>query len=77
MKLQIRVGALAPSLSEQLKQQNLGCSKEELKHWTLDSEAINRLRIRGVITDGEAHKAGMRLLRKISKRVFKKDSTHD
>lgn len=63
--MNIEFGALAPPLAEQLKDAGIGVVK-----WAIfqkDADAITRLRVRGVMSDLEAHKARTRLIKAIGK----------
>jgi len=59
----IEFGVFAPKLREQLKNTNI--SKEQLKHFDLDADAINRLLIRGVLTVSQTEQARKKLLKRI------------
>lgn len=59
--MQVVFGALAPPLSQQIS----GLPKMYDK----DADSITRLVVRGIITEGEAHKARMRLLKRIERDV--------
>lgn len=56
---EIRMGALAPKLSEQIP----GLPE----HFDRDADAITRLKIRGLLTDAEGDKARKRLIKAIEK----------
>lgn len=55
-------GATAPPLHEQL-----GVSKALAKSWQQDADAITRLKVRGLLGEGEARTARQRLVRSIEK----------
>jgi hypothetical protein len=59
----LEFGVFAPKLSEQLKNTNI--PKEQLEHFDLDADAINRLLIRGVLTDSQTEQARKKLLKRI------------
>ncbi len=63
------MGALATLLPEQLQEQGLEMEVVKENHFIRDIEALNRLFIRGVITDSENEKARRRLMKAISKEV--------
>lgn len=54
--LELRLGAFAPDIHTQLKEQGLEADPNAVEHWQLDADSINRLRIRGMLTDAESHK---------------------
>lgn len=49
--MKIELGALSDPISEQLK--DLGISKEDLRHYDLDADAITRANVRGYISDSK------------------------
>ena len=53
-------GALAPTLAQQL-----GVSKIATAVWQKDADAITRLAIRGMLTDGETRAARLRLVKEL------------
>lgn len=57
--MEIRFGAMAPYLSEQIP----GLDEQ----YDIDADCITRLHIRGILPDAETHKARKRLLKKIEK----------
>ena len=66
MSIKITLGALAPSITEQLKELNLPDDKiAQVLPFNLDADAITRLHIRGIITDTEYNNASKRLMKKI------------
>lgn len=48
---QIQMGALAPSLSKQLKKAGFKFDKKAMDHLQQDSDALSRLLIRGYLND--------------------------
>jgi len=63
----IKIGALAPPITEQLKELNLPDDKlAQLHPFDLDAKAITRLYVRGIIIDTECDKVGKRLAKKIA-----------
>lgn len=62
--LEIHFGALAPHIADQIEAQGLPAIADA-EHYELDRKAINRLRIRSVITDADAHRANGRLFKRI------------
>ena len=74
MDIEITLGALAPSIIEQLKEFNLPEELNlpdgkiaQLQSFDLDASAITRLHVRGIITDAECNNARKRLMKKIAK----------
>lgn len=69
MRLEISVGAFAPDLAEQLSKQGFELDAHNLEHFEKDRQAIGRLGIRGIITDGEREKAAIRLIKEMGKKL--------
>lgn len=67
MKLDLQVGALAPTIASQLKEQKVKVSAHVIEHWQMDVDAINRLRIRGMISERSAQVAVKKLVAHICK----------
>ena len=61
---QVVIGALAPPFHEQL-----GMDPQAVNAHQKDANALNRLRIRGVITQAEAERAERRLVRELGRTV--------
>lgn len=74
MNFIINFGTLSPKVSEQLVAQ--GICVPNAWHFDLDSDSINRLRIRGLITDSQAHAANKRLMKQIQKVAKQKENTN-
>ena len=68
--LNISFGAMAPPLIEQLSEFGIKQS-EELEHIQKDIDAINRVRIRGIIPRSKAIKGEQKLFKKITTIVQK------
>jgi len=66
INLQLQFGMLSPPLAEQA-----GCRPELLKHEQQHADAITRLAVHGIATDGEVHKMRQRLVKCIVKAVSK------
>jgi len=67
MNIKIKIGALAPPITEQLKELNLSDDKiARILPFDFDANAITRLHIRGIITDAEYNNASKRLVKKIT-----------
>jgi len=67
--MDIVLGAMCPKLSEQIPYLS--------EHYDRDADAITRLVIRGLLTDGEATKAHKRLLKHIQREVDNVHSSGD
>ena len=63
--LDLRFGMLCPPLAAQA-----GCRPEVIEHQQRDADSIARLAVRGIATDGEAHKMRQRLVKHIVKAVI-------
>jgi hypothetical protein len=68
-KFAISMGAFADPILKQITSQGYEAKASLIASWQGDSDAVCRLRIRGVLTDTEAHKANKRLFAAISKGV--------
>ena len=64
INLDLQFGMLSPPLAEQA-----GCRPELLDHEQRDADAIARLAVHGIATDGEVHKMRQRLVKRIVKAV--------
>lgn len=67
MKLSIQFGAMAPLLESQLGHQGMRLVGSKLMHIQKDADALARLAVRGVLSDGETRNARRRLLKVILK----------
>jgi hypothetical protein len=65
--MDIRLGAMAPNLAEQLD--GLGIPADKLEAINNDAHAITRLKVRGKLTEREADAARKRLVKDITKAV--------
>ena len=63
--MDIRFGALAPSLVEQLA--GLGITEEKLEALNNHAHAITRLKVNGLLTERESGSARKRLIKEITK----------
>ena len=59
--MELVFGAMAPKLHEQI-----GCEPEKVEQFQKDLDAINRLRIRGMLNHSEVKKAELRVIKKLS-----------
>jgi hypothetical protein len=62
---------LADPLEEQLTQQGLKFKKEDASIFQLDMEALDRLRVRGLLVDSQADKVRQKLHKKIVAHIAK------
>ena len=69
-QLRISFGAMSPQLSEQLKEFNIENS-ETIEHMQKDINALNRVRIRGLIAPSQVANGEKKLFKKITKLVEK------
>jgi hypothetical protein len=65
-------GAMAPSIAEQLAEQQLICTTDT-EHWQRDADAITRLAVRGILPEAQARAARQRVLRELARHVRPKD----
>ncbi len=72
--LVVYFGAISDKLSKQLKDQKFKFNKDNVNHFEEDIEAMNRLRIRGYLTDSVADKVRAKLYKKIEKHVMKENN---
>ena len=66
-QIEMRFGALSPSISEQLKAQNVEFDPEACALWEKASDAISLLAVHGFLTNRERHAANKRLFTRIRK----------
>lgn len=64
--MNVTFGALSPPLSRQLAGVQ---SREVIRHWQRDADAITRLAVRGLLTEREVGNARLRLCRQIRESV--------
>ena len=76
MRLALSIGALADPIKKQLKAQGIDLSAKDSKALQSDVDAINRLRIRGLLTDAEGRKACQRFMNLVDFTVCK-GAQHD
>lgn len=69
-ELNLSIGALSDPLDVQLKTFKL--DKKEIEHWQKDIDALNRLRIRGIIAKSAIINGEKKLFRQITKAIKKK-----
>lgn len=68
-KFAISMGAFADPILKQITDQGYEAKASLIAAWQQDADAVCRLRVRGVLTDTEAHKANKRLFAAISKGI--------
>lgn len=67
--LGIRFGALCPKIKYQITEQGYTFDKDHIEHFQKDADALDRLRIRGLISHSEAEKATKKLVKKIAAHI--------
>lgn len=65
MKLGITFGALAPKIVEQLKEQKFTAARIAITRAQNDADAVARLSVRGMLSDGETRNARRRILKRL------------
>ena len=65
----ISFGALALPIHRQIREQGLSIMEHEADQFQKDVDAINRLRLKSIITDSEARRAHNRLMKQIDRAV--------
>lgn len=68
MEIGIHFGALAPSVSEQVQKQ-LNYTDAKLLEFDKDANALVRVYMSGIITDGENRKARQRLMKQVTRHL--------
>ena len=66
MKIEIAFGALSDKLLDQLSAQGLMADLEDIKLWQLDVDALNRLAIRGYVSESVAARARQKIMKRIT-----------
>ena len=69
-RLNIVFGAFASTLDYQLAAVGLNITKTELAHYQRDADALSRLLIRGLLTEGEGRIARQKLANKIVHSIY-------
>lgn len=64
--LNLRFGAMSPTIKQQLNEQGYKIDNTDCVHFQKDAEAITRLRIRGMLNDSQCKSATDKLFKKIS-----------
>ena len=67
--IEVAFGALDPSLTEQLDAQSLKCPREKLVQFEKSRDALNLLRIHGLLTDSQSRMAETKLFKRIRAEV--------
>lgn len=68
-KIEIQLGALAPSISQQLRKANIAYDAKQLRLLQKDSDAITLLLIRGYISASMAATARIKLMRRMTSQM--------
>lgn len=68
-KFTLILGALSPLPSEQIRAH--GLTLQNAGVYDADAVAISRLSVRGLVSDGEIHRARQRLTKQIQKAIVK------
>lgn len=66
MKVEIRFGALAPKIREQLAALKLRAYHKDVAEWQSDADVITRLLIRGLLSPSAANACRRKLVRLIA-----------
>ena len=72
-RIHLRLGPMSESIAVQLKEQGFKFDSEEIKHFQLDADAINRVHVREVMVDYIYELTMGRLSKKIIAHVNKKN----
>jgi hypothetical protein len=67
IKISINFGAMVEPIKDQLKRQDVDFDYRQINLLQLDSDAITRLLIQGLISESVAHKSREKLMKKIVK----------
>lgn len=73
-KLYIHFGGMCPQLSEQLAKYNVP-NDDKMHVLQVMADSIARLHVTGLLTESEAHKARMRMMKRIAAAI--KEHGHD
>lgn len=65
----LHMGALAPSIADQLKQQKLIADNESISRFQKISDSITMLKFHGYLSDSQAQKASQKLANQIGKSI--------
>lgn len=65
----VHFGATSDKLSKQIKKQGFKYDENTVDHFEQDAAALNRLRIRGYLTDSATDSATKKLFNKIKKHI--------
>lgn len=74
IQFNLRIGALAPTISEQITEYKLEFNKEEMERLEKCCDSILVLKFAGVVTDNEANKCRDRIAKKVIGHVKKKNN---
>ena len=67
--LTIQFGALAPPLVDQLRAFNVQAIPDTINHYQRIADAVVLLRVSKIISESEAHKARVRITKKLRKDI--------
>lgn len=70
----IHFGALAPTISKQLKEQKLKFSEEKAKEFETSRQAVIQLMFAGILNDSQTQKAYDKLFTKIKQHIKSKNN---
>lgn len=74
--MELVFGAISPKIGQQLKKQKLLFDKDTVDHFDKDSDAICRLKIRGLLNDSQGKQANDKLFKKITVHVKAKNKIY-
>ena len=67
--MKLIMGALAPTIGSQLRQQKIEINAEDIARADLDAEAITRLYIRGYMPESVAERMRKRLINRLAAKI--------
>jgi hypothetical protein len=67
--LTLQFGALVPRIEEQLNDLGFRLNRPEYAHFQFDADAITRLSVSGLLSDGQVASARRKLVRRIARAV--------
>lgn len=69
INVKLAFGAMSPKISEQLDKQGFLYQEEDISHFQKDADAIVRLRVRGLLPEGQIEKCHQKLVKKIGQHI--------